>query len=345
MNSKKSFDYRKRLDSLIENFKQWDVDGCVIESLVDLYYLTGLLLSRGRLVVSKHAVTLFVDGRYLLAAKEQSIFSVALFSSETFKDGTFAFDSATTSYDQADKLKAHYLHLKPIAGLLRLQRGIKDPMEIQLMEESAALSWKGFEHLQSQIKPGVSEETLAWEYERFCREKGASALAFDPIVAFGSNTAKPHHRSGSDRLQPPQAVLCDLGIVYERYRSDMTRTFSVGDLNPKLQELQKVVAQAFEAALNLCRPGTPIGALDRAARNVMSLYGVEELFVHSLGHGIGLQTHEFPSIREYGPDASWELQPGMVITIEPGLYLPGVGGVRHEDTIVITQKGYRSFYV
>jgi Xaa-Pro aminopeptidase len=139
-------------------------------------------------------------------------------------------------------------------------------------------------------------------------------------------------------------VLIDIGVIVEKYHSDMTRMLFYQKPDPELEKLHHINKSAHDAALLLCRPGTKIGMLDRAARDVMAKHGVEALFVHSLGHGIGLETHEYPRIKWDGEDKDLLLQPGMVFTVEPGLYVPGKGGVRYEDTILITEAGYENFY-
>jgi Xaa-Pro aminopeptidase len=213
------------------------------------------------------------------------------------------------------------------------------------MKKSAALVWKGFEHIRRSLKVGVTEKELALSFEIFCRKQGAEKLSFDPIIAFGKNTAYPHYRAGDVKLKKDQLVLIDIGVVVDHYHSDMTRTVFFGNPDPRLVLLETVVKKAHAAALKLCKVGTKVGDLDKAARQVIEKAGLKELILHSLGHGIGLETHEFPRLKYKGEDQSTLLQEGMVITIEPGLYLPGVGGVRYEDTIVITSKGYTNFYV
>ncbi len=335
----------KQLFALQEE-RGWE--GCLIEHPIDLFYLTALKLSAGRLVVIDNRATLFVDGRYLEEAKEKSPVPVCLIEDAACREWAqghkLAFDSAKTSYDQFLKLQEWTDGLLPIRGLLEPLRAIKTEEEKQRLRASAELAWLGFEHASRFLLPGVTEQEIAWEFERFCREHGASSMAFEPIVAFGEATARPHHRASTSRLRKGQLVLIDCGCMLDGYASDMTRMQIDEETNHEILHLYTTVREAHLAALKKCRPGVKLGELDLAARAVMAREGVEELFVHSLGHGIGLETHEYPRISSKGEGRNFLLQEGMVVTIEPGLYLPGVGGVRYEDTVLITADGVENLY-
>jgi len=338
--------------SRLERFqRELRVDGCIIDAPIDLFYLTGLNLSLGRLIVTPKNACLFVDGRYLEACRKNKIVKAELASEAailkfTSKLKTIGFDSQTTTVAQFEKLKKWFgIKLKPLSHPLQGLRAIKDKAEIATLKKSAKLLWKGFEHVKELLRVGVAEEALAKEFEIFCLKGGASSLAFEPIIAFGENSAMPHYRAGKRRLKKGDIVLIDIGVVVDSYASDMTRVVYFGKVDPRLIQMESVVRAAHQAALKICRPGTRIGKLDEAARKVMKRAKMEHLYVHSLGHGIGLEPHEFPRIRFNGEDKNVVLEAGMVITIEPGLYLSGVGGVRHEDTIVITPSGYQNLYV
>lgn len=337
---------RLRLDNFQKLLSKWRVDGFIIDDPIDVFYLTGMELSLGRLVVLKKDARLFVDGRYLQACQENCPVEVEAVSEKAvmaFAKGKIAIDSATTTLDQYAKLKK----LKPvlISHPLRELRAIKDRYEIALINKSASLLLKGFMHIRKRLKAGITEKDLATEFEIYCRKIGADGLSFEPTIAFGVNTSMPHHRSGDTKLKKGDIVLTDIGLMVGGYASDMTRMLYFGSVDPRIIELEMVVRAAHRAALKLCRPGARVGALDEAARKVMRKAKLEDLFVHSLGHGVGLEIHEFPRIRVKGADKDARLKAGMVITIEPGLYLPGVGGVRHEDMILITKNGYSNFYV
>jgi Xaa-Pro aminopeptidase len=338
--------------SRLKKFQQsLAADGCIVDDPVDLFYLTGIDVSLGRLVVKKRDARFFVDGRYLEKCQKGKCVKAELHTKEavqkfTARLKTVGFDSEAATVASYEKLKNCFDgKLRPLVRPLKLLRAVKDKTEIASMKKSAQVLWKGFEHVKKQIKTGITELELAKEFEIFCLKAGASGLSFEPIIGFGANTAMPHYRSGGRKLKKGDLILIDIGVMVDSYASDMTRVVHFGKIDPRLVRLERVVKAAHAAALKLCKPGTRIGKLDEAARKVMREAKMEHLFVHSLGHGIGLETHEFPRIKHDSEDKNCILEEGMVFTIEPGLYLPGIGGVRHEDTIVITAAGYQNLYV
>lgn len=338
-----------RISSLNTYLQKRKLDGCVITHPIDLLYLTGLKLSSGSLYVVDGKACLFVDGRYLQLAQEKNPCQVTLTSEDNVrsfvkKNKRLAFDSDKTSYDNYLELKKIIDKLEPFPNLLKELRVIKDAGELKSIVKSARLLWKGFEHLKKHLKTGISEKEVALDFEIFCRKNGAEKLAFDPIVAFGAATAMPHYRAGDAKLKKADVVLVDIGVVVEGYHSDMTRVIFWGKANPRLKQIYAVVRDAQKAALKICRPGMTVGKLDEAARKVMKEAGLEEHFLHSLGHGVGLEIHEYPRLSCTGSDSGVVLRPGMVITIEPGLYLPGVGGIRYEDTVILTEMGCKNLY-
>ncbi|NGX47987.1 MAG: hypothetical protein K1000chlam3_01373, partial [Chlamydiae bacterium] len=212
------------------------------------------------------------------------------------------------------------------------------------MKKSAKFAYAAYEYIRKKVRPGVTEIELAKQLELYCLKNGAESMSFEPIVAFGKNTALPHHHPGKTKCKENDIILFDLGVMLEAYASDMTRMDFIGKVDPKLRQLHDINKAAQQVALSKCRPGVALKELDLAARRVMKNAGLEEYFIHSLGHGIGLEVHEYPRIKFDGPDRNLKLEAGMAITIEPGLYLSGKGGVRYEDTVVITPKGYVNLY-
>lgn len=344
---------KKRIEELIDRLPSFGIEACLIDNPVDLLYLTDIALSHGLLIVTQKEARLFVDGRYIQVAEEKSPVPVALEEKEAIlgyleqkKAKKIGFDSDATHHSQFLKLSAWLpkKELLPIASPLKEQRLIKDKQESAIMRKAAKIAWLGFLHIRKKLKKGILESDLAFEFETFCRKKGAQKLSFDPIIAFGKNSAMPHYRPTNTKLKEGDAVLIDVGVVVDGYCSDMTRTLFFGKGDPTLVRFAKIVHDAQKAALKLCKPGTKLGDLDRAARDVMKKEGVEKYFIHSLGHGVGLEIHEWPRIKAGGEDQNVLLKPGMAITIEPGLYLPGKGGIRYEDTILITPASYQNFY-
>lgn len=327
-------------------------EGFVVEAPIDLLYLTGLNLSKGRLWVSRTEVCLFVDGRYLAVAQAKAPCPVHLWEEKkmraVFGSGKrIAFDSAFTSYDGFLALQKGFAEVEwvPIANGLKGRRLYKEAVEVAALKRAATLTWKGYHHILTQLREGITEGELALEFEFFCRKQGASGLSFEPIIAFGENSAYPHHRAGATKLQKNQLILIDVGAVVDQYRGDMTRVHAFGTIDPKLKQLEKWVTGAQKKAVAHVRPGVRIGELDQIVREEFRKEGVESLFTHSLGHGIGLETHEYPRIKFDGEDRDLVLQAGMVFTIEPGLYQPGLGGIRYEDTVLVTEEGCENFYL
>lgn len=335
-------------------------DALLIEHPINLKYLTGLELSKGRLLVTSQTADLIVDGRYTEFCQQQSLYSVHLWEEHTLKELLISslihhlgFDSHTTSYQDFLQLKKNShdifkqqgieIELIPLESPIQKLRMIKDPEEIELLRQAARLGYEGYEFVQSQLQEGITEIELALELEFFWKKKGAKGLAFEPIIAFGANSSMPHHRAAKTPLQQGMPVLIDIGVNWHGYHSDMTRVVFFGAPPSPLLEIYAIVEEAKQAALALCRPGTLVGDLDQAARHVINSYGYADAFTHSLGHGIGLDVHEAPIIRTKNLYSQLPLLPGMTLTIEPGIYLPQIGGIRLEDTILITSDSYENF--
>lgn len=331
----------ERIKKLQKLLKEWKVEGCLIENRIDLFYLTGFDLSAGTLLVLRRSCRLFIDGRYLESVRrEKKIPFAKLETLDTHLKGELAFDSCTTSFARYQQLKKQKCTLKPIPRLLKQLRGKKDPEEIELLKKSGTLNLQGIEYIQKLLKEGITEKELASAFEIFCLKKGAEKLSFEPIIAFGANTALPHHRAGSTVLKKGDLVLMDVGVVVGRYCSDLTRIFFFGKKDLELKKIETAVKEAHAAALALCRSGVKVSALEDAAHAVIKKAGLEKLLAHGLGHGVGLEVHEYPRINKKSEDKDLLLESGMVITIEPGLYLPGKGGIRYEDTVIIKENGY-----
>ena len=357
--------YHTRVNSLQKLMKNVPCDALLIEDNINLYYLTGLDLSAGKLLVHQQGAILVVDSRYFelcekrspfplhLAENTQSIAQLLLLPEYSFihtlavSSGHITYRGFTELTKEINKINENRkdsskIVLKPIENPLEDLRILKSSEEIQILKTAGSLGSEGFDYVCSLLKQGISEEEIALELDIFWKRKGFLKTAFDPIIAFAANSSMPHYRAGSARLQKGQHVLIDIGVTYQHYHSDMTRVVYFGTPDPKIIEIHKIVQQAQLAALELCRPGTLIGQLDAAARDFIANQGYGKYFTHSLGHGVGLEIHELPILRNKLPYKDVPLQPGMVITIEPGIYLPGIGGIRIEDTVVITPKGHEN---
>lgn len=334
-----------RINKLKEQCLELQADAILVEDPVDLLYLTGLSFSLGRMVVSKKSAALFVDGRYFDSAKKMAPCEVHLPAelapfAKSFKK--IVFDSAFVTFDGYQNIRKLFpdADLIPVAKPLKKLRMIKEEKEIAALKNAAELTREGFHHIRAMLKEGVSEEQLALEFEFFCRKRGASRLSFSPIIAFGENSAYPHHRAGKDRLKNDQIVLFDLGAVVDGYAGDMTRVVFFGNPSPQLQKDYALIQSVQKKVIRLAAPGVRFGDLDKLARQELEKEGCASLFTHGLSHGIGLDVHEYPSLKIQGGDPDLLLEPGMAFTVEPGIYRPGVGGVRYEDVVVITKTGH-----
>lgn len=348
---KKDSFFIERVAVLQEKLKDTPWDAWLVEDPLDLYYLTGETFSVGELWIAKEELLLLVDSRYLDSAKQKVSFPCSLkswhASAEFLKKENIkkiAYDGAKTTVARADELqkKLDFVSWHSLLQITQSLREVKAEEERSQIRQSASLLWEGYQYIKSVLQEGITEKEVAKLFEIFCLQRGADGLAFEPIIAFGENSALPHYRAGKRVLRRGDVVLVDIGVVFNRYCSDMTRVVFFGTPDPMLKHWLDLVIEAEKEAIALCKPGVSIRSLDMAARSVFKKEGVESHFLHSLGHGVGLEVHESPRIRFDAEDLT--LKPGMVITIEPGLYLLGKGGVRYEDMVIITDTGFENLF-
>ncbi len=354
-------DFENRIYSLREILEEDSIDGILIENVTDIYYLTGIQVSVGKLIIHNKGAHFIVDGRYYEAIKDETKFLEVVLAEPDLLTGllleelahikSLAFCSEKTTYQRYTELQevvdkvlkedaSRELEILPADDFVLQLRSIKSPEEIKRLSAAAALGSKGYDYVVDLLSEGITELEVARELDIFWKKHGSEGLAFDPIVAFGPNSAKPHHHPDNTKLQKGMPVLIDIGVKLSHYNSDMTRVVFFGEPESKMQEIYEIVKQAQEAALKLCKPGTRMGDLDMEARMWITDRGYGKEFSHGLGHGVGLEVHELPVIRSASKYDAVVLQPGMVITVEPGIYLGGLGGVRIEDAIVITEEGH-----
>lgn len=345
--------YSNRIKKVQNSLCEFGCHALLVEDPLNLYYLTGLELSAGKLYIDTGAASLVVDGRYYEKCQTQTLCQTILLENFSLRKWTrnhfiqkLGFDSSQTSYQNYLTLLSECTELNisliPLLSPLQSMRLIKDEDEIELLRRAARLANEGSQLVIRSLCEGISEEELAFNLEFFWKKKGAKKLGFDPIIAFGKNSSMPHYRAGKTILKQGMHVLIDIGVVYDHYHSDMTRVVYYGNPDPRIRSIYAIVEEAKNKAMEACRPGIFIGELDKIARSFIAENGYGEFFTHSLGHGIGLDIHEAPSLRTGGPFSQTPLQPGMVFTIEPGIYLPNIGGVRLEDTLLITETGYEN---
>jgi Xaa-Pro aminopeptidase len=229
------------------------------------------------------------------------------------------------------------IELVPLENVMSNIRKVKDDHEIDLIRKSVAVAEEAFEAIREEIQPGQTENYLAGLLVLELRSRGASNSSFPVIVAAAANSSLPHYRPSEALVQRDQPLLVDWGALVKGYCSDLTRTLMIGRVSPRMKQIYKIVFDAQAAAIKFLRPGVTTMQADRVARDVIEGAGFGKMFGHGLGHGIGRDIHELPTLRKTGGEE--ELRPGMIVTVEPGIYLPGEGGVRIEDDVLITHSG------
>jgi Xaa-Pro aminopeptidase len=318
-------------------------DPLLVTSGVNVRYLTGLDSSNAAVLAAPEGATLYTDFRYAEAA-------AAVPGVELVRTGRYlaqelaallagrriAFEAEHLSFADHARLAAGGLELVPAYGAVERLRARKEPAEVDAIRRAAALSDAVFAELAGERFTGRTERELAWWVERRFRELGAEGLSFGVVVASGANGALPHADPGAREIGPGELVVVDAGCVVAGYCSDCTRTFATGKLPRELADAYAVCLEAQLAGLDAVRPGVTGDEADGAARAVIAAAGLGERFGHGLGHGVGLAIHEAPTLR---PDSADVLEPGNVATVEPGVYLPGAGGVRIEDLVLVTESG------
>jgi Xaa-Pro aminopeptidase len=345
-----------RIRSLLADL---DLDAILVSRNAAKRWLSGIVITRGDEATSGYSGTLLVthaqqllltDARYLEQAHHQSPdwtvrrttaplqheLPSLLADAAVHRLGAEA-SVLTHATWSAVAAAAPEIELVPVDQPLAELRMIKDEDEIQALQRAADLTDACFGHLLGLLQAGVTEQQVAWEIADWFRRHGAEDLAFDPIVLVGARAAMPHGRPGVTPSIVGAPLLIDFGCQVDGYRSDMTRTVFIGEPTARQRERFATVLEAQRAAYDALRPGVPGIEVDRAARRVIAQAGYGEAFTHGLGHGIGLETHEAPFLLRYEEP----MRPGMVFTLEPGIYLPGEIGIRIEDDVVLTEDGPR----
>jgi Xaa-Pro aminopeptidase len=322
------------------------LEALVVAHPPDWYYLTGFTGEAGAVVVTSGHTALITDGRFMTQGKEETRgvrmiqHKVPLFQAvgEHLKGlGVRKVGFAPELVSMAQhtamrKAAGPRCVLKAASGLCMALRAKKEPQELAQMRKAAILASDVVEHAIRLLKPGVRELEVAAEIEYQMRKRGASGPAFESIVAFGERAALPHARPTSKQLRKNELVVLDLGAILAHYCSDITRTVFVGTAPKRVKEWYKAVLEAQTAAIAAVRSGASCEEVDAAARTTLAGYKLDKHFVHSTGHGLGLEVHEDPRVAR-GQKA--RLEPGTVITIEPGIYVAGVGGIRIEDDVAV----------
>jgi len=334
------------------------VDACLITHLPNVRYLCGFTGSAGVLAVREGKRAFFTDGRYTTQAREQvsgakivtaekngALQAATEWLRENVK-GKVGFESDhMTVAAHAHLVKTSKLKLAPTSQLTERLRMMKEAEEIRIIRSAVLLASAVFETILPDIRPGMAERSLAAEIEYLCRRLGAEGMSFDTLVSSGLRSALPHGVASANPLPRKGFVLMDFGVIVNGYCSDMTRTVHLGKPDAAARKMYDAVLQAQLSALGTVRAGVETTEVDYAARNTLEKAGLAKYFTHSSGHGVGLEIHEPPGLRKAAPAPAGKrqkpdrLEAGMVITIEPGAYVPGQGGVRIEDMVVVTEDG------
>jgi Xaa-Pro aminopeptidase len=339
---------KERIVKLRKEMQNAHVECFYSENSLDFEYLLGFKASKGILLVTEQEGFFFLDHRYFEKGNHLTTVTVLLDEAEKIKDvitqkikgKKIAFSGKKFSYLRVKELFDSYFKGKEhdtfFLDLVENCRIIKDDLEIQLIATACAVSKKSLDKLLTQ--KGTSEFDFSQKYKKNLLDLGAETVAFSPIVAFDKNAACPHHSSETVLNTPKEEILFDVGAKYLSYNGDMTKTLLLDGCCDRLKELYSITRDGYYKIIDLLKIGTPFSALTQAIQDHFKFYHVEHLFLHSLGHGIGLELHEAPFMKNH-PTAICPIQENMVFTIEPGLYDPQVGGVRLENTIWMSKDG------
>lgn len=326
------------------------VEAMFIKSPINRRYLTGFTGSSGYVLITHHEAYLLTDFRYMTQAPQQAegytVVEHGPKVMESIKELLFANKISQLGFEQDDVSYSEYtsfseqlqpeVTLLPVSGLVEQLRMFKDAEELKIMQRAADLADATFSHILNVVKPGMTEREVDLAMEFYMRSHGATASSFDTIVASGERSSMPHGVASERVIEGNEFITFDFGALLDGYCSDLTRTIALGSPKPQLKEIYDIVLEAQLHTLAHIKSGMTGREADALARDIITKYGYGEQFGHSTGHGLGMEVHESPRLSKLSDDI---LQPGMVVTVEPGIYLPGIGGVRIEDDIVITETG------
>lgn len=341
-----------RRQKLTHAIRKAGLSALLINNSKNVTYLTGFTGEDSYLIIGPGLVQIFSDSRFetqlqiecpgipaLIRTSRKTMTEFLADELPRFKISRLGIEAASMTVSSRDSLveKLASAVLVPQSGLVEDLRQIKDAGEIDEIRQAVFQAERGYLLMKSLLLPEMTERQAAHELEHGMRRFGALGAAFESIIAVGDHSALPHYRAGLRRFDESPFVLCDWGAVSPKgYHSDLTRVWTAGKVPPKLHTIYGVVLNAQQAAIAAIRPGTQCKDVDAVARKVIDQAGYAKYFGHGLGHGIGLDIHEGPRLSPISTDV---LKPGMVVTVEPGIYLPGVGGVRIEDDVLVTRDG------
>jgi Xaa-Pro aminopeptidase len=344
-------DHKKRVVQARMALEKNRLDGLLITHLPDVRYFCGFTGSSSVLVITRRDNILFTDGRYTQQAQQEvktakiritpkgALTAAGGWLGKRKSSRKIGIQSAYLTVAGCESLRKSLrggVRLADVTASLMQIRVVKHSEEIGLIRDACHLGAELFRQVLTTIRAGVTEAQVAGKLEFEARMAGAEQMSFPTIIASGERSALPHGRASKERIPPRGFVVCDFGVILAGYCSDMTRTVHVGEPESRARKVYEAVRDAQQAAVDAVKPGVVVGEVDQAARKLLKKRSLDKFFSHSTGHGVGLEIHEAPRVAANQKEV---LRPGMVITIEPGVYMPGKWGVRIEDTVVVTETG------
>ncbi|MGX4598856.1 aminopeptidase P family protein [Faecalimicrobium sp. JNUCC 81] len=337
-----------RLDNIRSYMNKNDVDSILLNNSNNKFYIAGLYSSSGYVFITNKSQYIIVDFRYFEEMKEKAKnFEVILMNKEkTYFDivnkicevehiNSIGFEGSEVSYDSYNIMNKK-INIDLVSVDLSKLRCKKDEKELECIKKACEIADNTFNHIIEFIKVKMTEKEVENEIVRFIKELGGQRESFDVIVASGIRGALPHGKASDKIIEKGEFVTFDFGVRFNNYCSDITRTISMGEGNEELNKIYNIVKRANEESIRLLKPGMTAGDIDKIARDIIDKEGYKEYFGHNLGHGVGIMVHEYPLLE---PKSLEVIKEGMVVTIEPGIYIPNLGGVRIEDDVLITKDG------
>ena len=342
------FRFPSRVQKLRERLAKDELDAIFVSNGENRRYISGFVSTAGYLLVTANETIVCTDFRYTEQAAQQAPgwridriggkpdWLAKLVNELEIK--TLGFEADDMNVATLERFKKALVEndadpeWKATSGIGVDLRAYKDSGELELLQRAIDIGDQAFEETADQLEVGMTEKEAAWIFEKAVREHGAEAISFETIVAIGPNAARPHHATSDSKLVEGQTIVFDCGSRYQGYCSDLTRTVVIGEADDEIKRVYDIVLTAQLAAIDMVKPGMTGEECDAIARKIITEAGHENDFGHSLGHGLGLEVHENPGV---GPNAKGKLENGMPFTIEPGIYIPGWGGVRIEDVVVL----------
>jgi len=339
---------QNRADRLFRKMDDLEIEAALILNMDNIRYFTGFTGSEGALLAGRGRMCLLVDGRYTTQARSQAVNAevfefkqkipaIAQVVSEWGFD-SISFEASAITYQQYLEMvdSIPRISFKPLGSEFTGIRAIKENNEIDLIRQAARISGVALDSIRGMIKPGISERDLALELEYRMGRSGSEGVSFETIVASGENSALPHARPSARKLLAGDFVIFDYGGICGGYHSDETCTFGIGKISIRQKEIYNIVKEAHDRAIAQVKHGVPCKLIDETARTYIDSKGYGPNFVHGTGHGVGLEVHEYPRISFLGDD---KLESGMVVTVEPGIYISGSFGVRIESLVLVCEFG------